>query len=176
MQRIFSGNQHKTITVTIPPKLIDKKIKEIRIIPKLNGTYFEFQYTYEAKTDNITLSSHKYISIDIGVNNLVTAIISNGNSFIIDGKYLKSINQWFNKRNAYLQSIHMKQVHFKGDISKLPYTNKQNRLLNNSNKIFAVYVDTNLKIKYPFEFEKAVSDTYMDMPYDFSKDGKVKSR
>ena len=126
--------EHKTITVTIPPKLIDKKIKEIRIIPKLNGTYFEFQYTYEAKTDNITLSSHKYISIDIGVNNLVTAIISNGNSFIIDGKYLKSINQWFNKRNAYLQSIHMKQVHFKGDISKLPYTNKQNRLLDKRNK------------------------------------------
>ena len=126
--------KHLPITVTIPPQLIDKHIKEIRIIPKLNGTYFEFQYTYEAKTDNITLSSHKYISIDIGVNNLVTAITSNGNSFIIDGKYLKSINQWFNKRNAYLQSIHMKQVHFKGDISKLPYTNKQNRLLDKRNK------------------------------------------
>ena len=53
--------EHKIITVTIPPQLVDTKIKEIRIIPKLNGTYFEFQYTYEANIESIKLSSHKYI-------------------------------------------------------------------------------------------------------------------
>ena len=36
---------------------------------------------------------------------------SNGRSFIIDGRRLKSINQWFNKENARLQSIKDKQ-HF----------------------------------------------------------------
>lgn len=43
-------------------------------------------------------------------------------------------------------------------------------ILNNSNKIFAVFVRTNLVIKYTDKFEKAVSDKYMDLPYDFSKD------
>lgn len=49
--------------------------------------------------------------MDLGINNLVTAVSSNGKSFIIDGRKLKSINQWFNKENARLQSIKDKQ-HF----------------------------------------------------------------
>lgn len=47
----------------------------------------------------------------MGIKNLVTAVSSDGKWFIIDGKRLKSINQWYNKRNAYLQSIKDKQ-HF----------------------------------------------------------------
>lgn len=43
-------------------------------------------------------------------------------------------------------------------------------VLTNNNKIFAVYVDTNLRIKYSDEFEKEVSDKFMDLSYDFSKD------
>lgn len=46
-------------------------------------------------------------------------------------------------------------------------------ILNNSNKIFAVYADTNLIEKYTDEFEKYVSDKYMDRVYDFSKDEEV---
>ncbi|MFR6156406.1 MAG: transposase [Coprococcus sp.] len=49
--------------------------------------------------------------MDLGINNLVTAVSSKGKSFIIDGRRLKSINQWFNKENARLQSIKDKQ-HF----------------------------------------------------------------
>lgn len=45
--------------------------------------------------------------------------------------------------------------------------------LNNSNKIFSVSVDTNLNIKYTDEFEKYVSDKYMDLPYEFRKDVKI---
>lgn len=47
--------------------------------------------------------------MDLGINNLVTAVSNTGKSFIIDGKKLKSINQWFNKENARLQSIKDKQ-------------------------------------------------------------------
>lgn len=36
-------------------------------------------------------------------------MLSDGKSFIIDGRKLKSINQWFNKENARLQSIKDKQ-------------------------------------------------------------------
>ena len=127
---------HKLITVTIPPQLVDKHIKEIRIIPKLNASYFEFQYTYEANIERINLSSHKYLSLDIGINNLVSAITSTGNSFIIDGRYLKSLNQWFNKENSRLQSIHYKQLHIKGNTNKdkIPYTRRQLLLLDKRNK------------------------------------------
>lgn len=51
------------------------------------------------------------MALDMGINNLVTAVSNSGKSFIIDGRRLKSANQWFNKENARLQSIRDKQ-HF----------------------------------------------------------------
>ncbi|MBE6130367.1 MAG: hypothetical protein E7183_01395 [Erysipelotrichaceae bacterium] len=40
--------------------------------------------------------------IDLGVNNLAICVLFNNESFIIDGKYLKSINHFYNKQKAYL--------------------------------------------------------------------------
>jgi hypothetical protein len=40
---------HKPVEITIPPVLLDKKVKEIRIIPKANARFFEIQYNYEAE-------------------------------------------------------------------------------------------------------------------------------
>lgn len=102
---------HRPIEITIPPVLLDKKVKEIRIIPKAKARFFEIQYTYEAKYIQRNLNKHNTLALDLGINNLVTAVSSNGKSFIIDGRRLKSINQWFNKENARLQSIKDKQ-HF----------------------------------------------------------------
>ena len=96
---------HKPIQITIPPVLLDKKVKEIRIIPKANARFFEIQYIYEAECIQRDLNTNHALALDLGINNLVTAVSSNGRSFIIDGRKLKSINQWFNKENARLQSI-----------------------------------------------------------------------
>ena len=96
---------HKPIQITIPPVLLDKKVKEIRIIPKANARFFEIQYIYEAECMQRNLNPNHALALDLGISNLVTAVSSNGRSFIIDGRKLKSINQWFNKENARLQSI-----------------------------------------------------------------------
>lgn len=100
---------HKAVEITIPPILLDKKVKEIRIIPKAKARFFEIQYIYEAECVQRNLNTNNALALDLGINNLVTAVSSNGKSFIIDGKKLKSINQWFNKENARLQSIKDKQ-------------------------------------------------------------------
>lgn len=100
---------HKSVEIRIPPILTDKKIKEIRIIPKSGARFFEIQYTYEAECIQRNLNPNNALALDLGVNNLVTAVSGEGSSFIIDGKRLKSINQWFNKENARLQSIKDKQ-------------------------------------------------------------------
>lgn len=102
---------HKPVEITIPPILLDKKVKEIRIIPKANARFFEIQYTYEAECIQRNLNKNNALAIDLGINNLATCVTSAGKSFIIDGRRLKSINQWFNKENARLQSIKDKQ-HF----------------------------------------------------------------
>lgn len=97
------------IQIKIPKALEDKKIKQIQIIPKFNARFFEIQYIYEVQEENINLNTNNALAIDLGVNNLCTCVTNTGRSFIIDGKKLKSINQFFNKYNAKLQSIKDKQ-------------------------------------------------------------------
>ena len=109
---------HKAVEITIPPMLLDKKVKEIRIIPKAKARFFEIQYIYEAECVQRNLNTNNALALDLGINNLVTAVSSNGKSFIIDGKKLKSINQWFNKENARLQSIKDKQHYGKKSTSR----------------------------------------------------------
>lgn len=118
---------HSTIEITIPPVLLDKKVKEIRILPKANARFFEIQYIYEAECIQRNLNKQYALALDLGINNLVTAVSSTGRSFIVDGRKIKSINQWFNKENARLQSIKDKQ-HFGKKT-----TNRQKTIARNRN-------------------------------------------
>lgn len=109
LSNTFKKKYNNKIEIKIPQVLEDKKIKEIQIIPKFNARFFEIQYTYEIEEENIQLNTNNALAIDLGVNNLCTCVTNTGKSFIIDGKKLKSINQFFNKQNAKLQSIKNKQ-------------------------------------------------------------------
>ena len=121
---------HKKISIKIPPILLDKKIKEIRIIPKFNARFFEVQYAYEVEEEQRNLDKNHALAIDFGINNLATCVTSKGKSFIIDGKKLKSINQWFNKENARLQSIKDKQKYGKKPTlrQKYLYSSRNNKV------------------------------------------------
>ena len=123
------------VTITIPPVLLNKKVKEIRIIPRSNARFFEIQYTYEADRIQRNLNQNKALALDLGVNNLVTAVSSEGKSFIIDGKRLKSINQWYNKENARLQSIKDRQ-----GFDCRHMTNRQKALLRSRNNRVNDYI------------------------------------
>lgn len=101
---------HEKFYIKIPAILSDKIIKEIKIIPKYNARFFEISYTYEVEDiSKIDLDKTKALAIDLGINNLCTCATSDGGSFILDGRKLKSYNQWYNKENARLQSIKDKQ-------------------------------------------------------------------
>ena len=100
---------HQEVKIKLPPVLKDKKIKEIRIIPKQHSRYFEIQYTYEIEEVQRELNKENGLGIDLGIDNLCTCVSNNGASFIIDGRKLKSINQYYNKINVKLQSIKDKQ-------------------------------------------------------------------
>ena len=76
---------HKPVIITIPPILLDKTVKEIRILPRSNARFFEIHYVYEKDIIQRNLNKQKALALDLGVNNLVTAISNSGKSFIIDG-------------------------------------------------------------------------------------------
>ena len=121
---------HQEIKVKLPSVLKDKKIKEIRIIPKQHSRYFEIQYIYEAKEIKRELNENNVLGIDLGIDNLCTCVTNSGSSFIIDGRKLKSINQYYNKINAKLQSIKDKQKIERTTLRQKRITRKRNNRIN----------------------------------------------
>ena len=117
---------HQEVKVKLPSVLKGKKIKEIRIIPKQHSRYFEIQYTYEVKEIQRELNENNVLGIDLGIDNLCTCVTNTGASFIIDGRKLKSINQYYNKINAKLQSIKDKQKIERTTLRQKRITRKRN--------------------------------------------------
>ena len=176
---------HKAVEITIPPVLADKKIKEIRIIPKAKARFFEIQYIYEAEYTQRDLNKNNALAIDLGINNLVTAVSSMGRSFIIDGRRLKSINQWFNKENARLQSIKDKQNFGKKTTNRQKaiardrnnkvndYTNKTARKVIDyciSNDIGILVVGYNETFQRGSNIGKRNNQTFVNIPYGKLRD------
>jgi len=84
----------------MPSNLEFKAIREYRLLPRNGCFYLELIY----KTENFqaNVDPAKCLAIDHGIDNWLTCISNAGTSFIIDGKHLKSLNQGYNKRVAFL--------------------------------------------------------------------------
>lgn len=97
------------ILIPYPDRLNDVELKEVRICPYDNGRYFKIQYVYHWYKEEVNVNPANIMAIDLGVENLATCTSNVGTPFIMDGRKLKSINQYWNKEKARLQSIAMKQ-------------------------------------------------------------------
>lgn len=90
----------KEFFLAMPSNLDFDSLKEVRILPRNGAFYAEFVYP-KAKV-NVDLDPKKCLGIDHGLNNWLTCVSNVGTSFIVDGKHLKSLNQWYNKRTSVL--------------------------------------------------------------------------
>jgi IS605 OrfB family transposase len=98
------------IIIETPKCIIDKKIKEITIKQSFDGKYIYVIHTY-IEEDVFCESNLKTetMGIDLGFNNLATCAVTNTNHLLIDGKKLKSLNQWYHKRMSHLSSTRPNQ-------------------------------------------------------------------
>lgn len=97
------------ILIPYPDRLNGAELKEVRICPYDNGRYFKIQYVYHWYKEEANVNSDNIMAIDLGVENLATCTSNVETPFIMDGRKLKSINQYWNKEKARLQSVAMKQ-------------------------------------------------------------------
>ena len=111
------AKEHNKIYLKVPNILKGKKVKQIWIRPRQNARFFEVQYIYKVEPKE-KKSIKNVLAIDLGITNLCTCVTTEGNSFIIDGRKLKSFNQWYNKETSRLNSIKDKQK-IKGYTKKL---------------------------------------------------------
>lgn len=98
-------------------------IQQARIVPKAG--HYVIEIIYEKEVNDLQLDKNNIAGMDIGVNNLV-AITSNQKGvrpLLINGKPLKSMNQFYNKKRAVLQSF----VQNKSSNRLVKLTNKRNR-------------------------------------------------
>jgi len=77
-------------------------INQVRIIPHLNSYKIEVVYTYQEK---LPVEEGIISACDLGLNNLATVGFSDGSTpFVINGKPLKSINQFYHKLISHYKS------------------------------------------------------------------------
>jgi putative transposase len=85
-----------------PLKTGQTGIKEVRIVPQT--WYYDIEVVYEGKAKELIQNENK-AAIDLGINNLAGPTFSNSKeTYLINGRPLKSINQYYNKKKAKLQA------------------------------------------------------------------------
>lgn len=85
--------------VPFPSNLDWDTVKELSIVPRAG--YFDAVWVTKSEIKPAPkLNQNHVLSIDHGLDNWLTCISNVNTSLIIDGKHLKSVNQWYNKRVA----------------------------------------------------------------------------
>lgn len=92
-------------SIKIRTKVSKKDLREVRIVPQGNKN-FKVEIVYNKDQVDLGLSKSRVFGIDIGLNNLL-AITSNQieiPNYLVNGRPLKSINQFYNKKLGKLNS------------------------------------------------------------------------
>lgn len=84
----------------MPSNLDFKDIREYRILPR-NGCFY-LELVYKSQNIQSNVNPLNALMIDHGMDNWLTCVSNVRTSFIVDGRHLKSINQWYNKQVALL--------------------------------------------------------------------------
>lgn len=122
----------RDLEIYIKTKVTYDKLQQVRIVKSLNSYIIEV--IYKINDMSLKLDNNRYKSIDLGLNNLC-AVVTNTDlkPYIIDGKKLKSINEYFNYKIAKYKSIAIKR-------NNLKTTNKIQSLYNKRTNIIENYL------------------------------------
>ena len=103
----------------------DNRILSSRFAPKNDEIYFEVIYEIEVEEEE--KESNNIASIDLGINNLMTVVTNcDKQLFVINGKPLKSMNAYYNKKKADMQSSLMTKTKKHNSKRMTKLTNKRN--------------------------------------------------
>lgn len=152
---------------------------QTRIIPR--GNVYILEIVHEKEVPDTKEESNRILGIDLGVNNLATCVNNIGaKPIVINGKVLKSINQYYNKKLALLKSD-LKKRHNKDWSNKLgklqrKRDNKVDYHLHCSSKIIidqciennigTIIVGLNKTWKQESSMNKKNNQNFISIPYD----------
>jgi putative transposase len=151
---------------------------QVRLVPKSDSYVIEVIYN-EPESTVEQIQKEAVASIDLGLNNLV-ALTSNQSGFtplLINGRPLKSLNQFYNKRKAQLQSQLKGSSKTSSRIQRLTrcrnqkldnYLHCSSRLIINllvARKIGTLVIGKNLQWKSEISLGKQTNQNFVSVPH-----------
>ncbi len=180
----FKKKDLKDGYVTIPKsKTLKFKVKNtnlhfINVIPK--NDYLIVNFIYKKQEKELKKDNGKYMGIDLGVDNLTTCTSNAIPSFIIDGKKVKHINQFYNKKigevkselkkkNNKEKSHKTRQLTLKRNNKIDDYFHKASRYIINqavSNDVRTIIVGHNKNWKQEVNIGKINNQKFVQIPFN----------
>ena len=164
-----------SLSIEIPTKVTESNLIEVRVLPRNNHHVVEVVYKVEEK--ELKPDNGRYASIDLGLNNLATVSSNVVRPFIINGRPLKSINQYYNKEVARLQSLlknnrktskRINNITNKRNNKIKDYLHKSSRLLVNfliSNNISTLVIGYNEEWKQNINIGRRNNQSFVGVPF-----------
>ena len=158
-----------------PLKTKCSDFQQVRIVPQANC--FVIEVVYNTEIIRHDLNEKHFILTDIGLNNLATSMDNVGNvPFIINGKPLKSINQFYNKMKATLQSYvgdkstsnRIKKLTHKRNCKVEDFMHKASRIFVNyciENKIATIVIGKNEQWKSEINIGSKNNQNFVSIPH-----------
>ena len=165
-----------SLSIEIPTKKANESnLVEVRVLPRNNHHVIEV--TYEVDESQPKSDNGRYASIDLGLNNLAMVSSNVAKPFSINGRPLKSINQYYNKEKARLQS-HLKgnkktsnrinSITNKRNNKVKDYLHKSSREIVNflvSNDISTLVIGYNEEWKQNINLGRTNNQSFVNIPF-----------
>ena len=168
----------KNIQTTIHTK--QELIQQVRVVPH-GHDYIVVEVLYNKPEPLLKQDNQRYISIDLGINNLCTigTNCKEIDNIIINGKPVKSINQYYNKQVAKYKSIQdtkcktaytkkLQNLRIKRENKLNDYLHKTSRYIVNhlvSNNINTLIIGYNKEWKQETNIGKVNNQKFIQIPY-----------
>ena len=175
LQKDGTINLRRDIKLPIHTNLTS--FQQIRLVPKTG--YVQVEIVYNKEITDSSLDKTRAIGIDLGLNNLMAITSNIGNiSNLVNGRPLKSINQYYNKRKSHLMSLlekgklklskRLRRLEMKRTCKIKDYLHKASRRvveLMEQNNIGTCFIGHNDGWKQEINIGKRNNQNFVSIPY-----------
>lgn len=150
-------------------------IQQVRIVPKISNYVIEI--IYKKEVEDLNLNKNNIAGIDMGLDNLaaITSNVNEASPLIINGRPLKSLNQYYNKEKAKLQSFvgdktshRLNQLTNKRNRKVDDYLHKSSRMIVNhciKNNIGTIVIGYNEQWKTEINLGRRNNQAFINIPH-----------
>jgi len=154
---------------------VEGSLREVRIIPK--RTVYIIEIVYQKEINTISKQPKRIAGIDLGLDNFVTLINNIGiKPIVVNGRAIKSINQYYNKKKAELMSYvgsrgtskRIEKLTLKRNNKVKDYLHKVSRFVVNwckEHDIDTIVIGYNQNWKQEIELGKVINQNFVNIPY-----------